>query len=225
MLLWFFPNILWTGYLLFYYSYLLKVATSSFFPWFFQLISPYFLYFQVFPHIQPSSLHIWLLVFLTCFQLLKLHSNCLLNMFILMFAGIWGLICPDRNSLFPQHLYQLVLLISLFLLMSHLFPSYLDSKPRYRFSLLYIIPLSLTFTELSRLADFAFEISDPLSILNFVFLFYNSSSSLSRPLQEWTVVLLTSESLCKLPCKYVMLICQKHSSCLHVKRLPMVPTG
>lgn len=154
--------------LLFYYSYLLKVATSSFFPWFFQLISPYFLYFQVFPHIQPSSLHIWLLVFLTCFQLLKLHSNCLLNMFILMFAGIWGLICPDRNSLFPQHLYQLVLLISLFLLMSHLFPSYLDSKPRYKFSLLYIIPLSLTFTELSRLADFTFEISDPLSsILHF----------------------------------------------------------
>ena len=56
-----------------YYSCLLKVATSSFFPWFFQFISSYILCFQVFPHIQPLSLHIWLLVFLASFLLLKLH--------------------------------------------------------------------------------------------------------------------------------------------------------
>lgn len=89
---------------------------------------------------------------------------------------------------------QLALLIFLFVLTSHLFPSCSGPKPRNNFSLSYIIPSSLALKELSWLVDLISEMFSHLSsILHFspaisIHLFINSFRTIAR-VKYWTLLL------------------------------------
>lgn len=86
-----------------FYSYLLKLAISKFLSLILLIYIPMLF---VFSSISTYSTIIPAYMISSIFSFSNYWNciyNCLLNRFILMFAGIPGLICPNLNSLFPQH--------------------------------------------------------------------------------------------------------------------------